>query len=276
MELQPYFGEQTLSAASIVVRVSKEDRNRAEALVVQTTKIKEVVDESTFTAAKRAAGQLKALIKEIDDARKAAKRPFAAVETAIEDLAHEVSSPVSSEMNRILTLLNRYVAKLERERAEADRKAKEALERERAEADRKVREAQAAKEEAERKARAAQDEAERLRAQQEAQARSLALEQAKLERELDTEVIGPPEPRRGLVPGGRVDHPRTYKLKDVWAIIKAKRLDLLRIELNISACNDEVRRQLEHAPDAEPVIPGVEITTQISVSVKAQAGARLN
>src|SRR6201984_234767 len=167
MDIIPYVGTEPVTVSSISVKVNPDDRARAESLVLRTGVINAVQDKGGFNAAKKAAGELKAMIDEIADSKKAAKRPFSTVEAAIEQLATEVLQPVADDHKRILGMLNGYVARLEALQKEEERKKiaqlQQQIEAERA----KVREAQLAQLRAEEQARHAQDEASRLMAQQE-------------------------------------------------------------------------------------------------------------
>jgi hypothetical protein len=272
LQIIPYVGEQEVTASALSVQINPGDRARAEALVLRTGVIQSVVDQGGFTAAKRAAGQLKALIDEIAESKRAAKRPFGAVEKAIDDLASEVGAPVADEHKRILALLNGYVTLLEAAAREEERKKTEALQKQIAAEREKLAIARAAQLEAEEQARAATDEVSRLRAREEARAKAVAAEQAQLASEMAGEIsqIGE-KPKRGLVPGGRVDHLYEFKLTDVLKTIQAGCLRLLRWEVDVLACRDSVKAQLEIAPDKEPELPGIEITKRINVSVRASA-----
>jgi hypothetical protein len=242
MELTPLYAGDELSVAQVKVLVNPKDRARAEALVSETSKLKTIARTEDLQAVKRAAGQCKAMLNEIEDAKKAAKRPFGAVEAAINDLASEVSDPVESEHKRLLGLLNAYVARVEAEEREELRRKREQAEQE----------------------------------QREAQARIQAArnEQALLEAEMQLELsrFNPaPPPAKGKITGGRVDHPWTYKVINIAQVIEKYGTRLIRWELDILACNDEVRRQLAEYPDRDPVIPGLQVERKVNVSVKAQA-----
>lgn len=270
----PYFGEEIVTATSIEVRINPEDRERAQALVERTSEITAVDDAVSFEAARGAAGQIKALLDEIALDKKRSKLPFAAVEAAIEKLAVNIANPVKTEQDRILGLLNGYVTKLEaarkadeRARADAQRKVQE-------EADRRVREAEIAQAAAQSELQAAKDEIERSKLREAAQRRDNQLLQQQLARELaaDVEQLGQSnEPPRGLVPGGRVNHTYDFELVNVQATCDARCYRLLRWALDIRACQDSVKTQVEMAPNIEPSLPGIKITKRLNVSVKASS-----
>jgi hypothetical protein len=273
MELVPWVGTTQLTASSVEVRVDPEDRRRVKEMLERWSAITVVNDDATFHAAKQAAGEVKALIDEVKASKAAAKQPFRAVATSIDNLAAEVGGPVEEESKRILSLLNSYVARLEakqkaeeKARAEADRKRQEAF-------DLKLAEAAKRAADAELEARKATDEAARLRAQKDAAERQLALAQAQLERDMSDELaqLGNNKPKPSLVPGGRVDHPLKFELINVQETCDARHYRLLRWTLDIRACQDACRSQLEQYPDREPTLPGIKVTRDISVSVKASA-----
>lgn len=270
IEIIPYLGSEPIAATKVFIRVNPADRARAEKLIERTAAITSVTDELSFEAARALAGEAKSMLNEIDDSRKAAKKPFGAVERAIDTVATDIAKNVLEEHERLLGLLNDYVVILERMRRAEEKAKADAARREREAYEKKIAQAQAAQRAAELEAQQARDEATRLRLQEEALKNQLLAEQQKLSQEMAEEIarIGE-EPKKGLVPGGRVDHPLIFKLIDLPAVINSHRLDLLRWELNIRACQDAVRLQLELNPDATPSLPGIEITQETSVSVRA-------
>ena len=242
IQIVPLFGEETITASNVTISVNKADRDRAQALVKRTQEITYVSgDDMSFEDARNAAAELKSLLDEIELSRKSAKTPFTAMERAIDGAASNVATPVKTEHKRVLALLNGYVAKLEAERKEEERRQAAARMLAQAQADRKVREAEAA--------------------------------QAKAQKELQADVdeLGKPdEAPRSLVPGGRVDHLYEFELVDVAATVKAGCWRLVKWTLDIMACRDSVKSQIEMLPpDQEPTLPGIKITKKLNVSVKA-------
>jgi hypothetical protein len=272
MQIQPMFGDEIITASNVEVRVNPDDRQRAKAVVQWSSAITGVTDDDTFAAARDAAASLKAMVDEIEISRKAAKTPFTAIGRAIDGAASNVSTPVENEHRRILGLLNGYVVKLEANRQEEQRREAEAKRIAQEEADRKVREAEDAQAKAQKELQAAQDEIERARLKIVAQQRENQLLQEQLARELQADVqeLDEPEAPRGLVPGGRVDHLYEFELVDVAATVKAGCWRLVKWTLDIMACRDSVKNQLEMLPpDQEPTLPGIKITKKLNVSVKA-------
>src|SRR4029077_1711429 len=110
MEIALYFGEQPITASNVEVRINPEDRQRANALIERTRKdVREVNDSEEFDVARQAAGQIKAMLDEIELSRKQVKTPFLVLERTIDETARRVSGPVKNEQNRILGLLGTYV-----------------------------------------------------------------------------------------------------------------------------------------------------------------------
>lgn len=271
MELSPYYGEQALTVADITVRIRSKDRERIKELLAQSqAENKVVTDENSFNRAKRSVSNLKAVEQEIHKAKRAAKTPFETVLDKIEELAKALSGPVVNEQTRIIELMKDRVRKLEAERAAEQKKLREKQQAEENAHRAKVRELELARAEAERKAREAQDEVERIKAQEEAKRKLEAVNNAETLRLLELEVASMMQaPEHGIVRGGRVSHPRHYKLVNAEQTVKAGSIRLLRIELDIRACDDAVRAQLEIAPDHEPTLPGIEISQDLSISIKA-------
>jgi hypothetical protein len=273
MELVPYVGENQLTASSVIVRVSPADRKRVTSLIARMKTVQAVVGDTTFHEAKRLAGESKAMLDEIETARKASKAPFRAIGTALDELAGEVGDPLADEHQRILMSLNAYVAELERKAKEAERKKAEALRIQNEANERKLKEAADKLAKAQLEARQAKDEAERLRKEKEAAQRLQALAEARLEQEMDAAIaaIGSDKPKPALVSGGRVDHPWKFELKNILEVVAARRFSLLRWSLDVRACQDAVKEQLEKDPNCTPVLPGIRCWQEISVSVKASA-----
>jgi hypothetical protein len=273
MDIVPFYGEQSLAVSDVIVRVNPDDRARALALVERTSQIVKVNDPASMQMAKRAAGELKAMLNEIEAAKKAAKLPFSAINEAINTQALDVGSPVASEHRRLLNLLNGYVEALEAARAREEAARIAEAQRIEAEAQRRIAEAEAARKKAEAEARAAQDEVVRARAQAEAAREEARVAQEQLARELALEAaaIGADKNRGSLVAGGRVDHTYEFRLVSLRDCINAGSINLLRWELDLRACAASVRSQLEIDPNREPSLPGIEIKRKTNVSVKASA-----
>jgi cell division septum initiation protein DivIVA len=273
MEISPYVNNHELLASDVTVRVNTDDRKRIDALLAQTSAIVMVNNNDTYALARHAAGRLKAMIDEVEDARKGCQRPFKAISEAVMNQARAIGKPVNDEHQRILGLLNNYVENMERE-AEAVRKRQHeqriAIEREH---QRRITEALEARRQAEEAARTAKNEAERERARADSMAALARAAQEQLAQELAAEIaeIGN-EPRKGLVPDGRVNHTWEFKLVNVHETIKAGSLSLLRFELDKLACLDSVKAQLAIDPNTPPSLPGITVTQRTNVSVRASAG----
>jgi hypothetical protein len=275
MQIIPKVGDHVVTASSVEVQINPEDRAEAEALVKRSKEFKYVSgDDMTFEDATAMAGELKAMLDRIQNAKKMAKAPFTAVEKAIDNLANNVSSPVKKEQERLLGLLAGHVAKLKAAREAEERRQAEARVLAQAEADRKVWEAQKQALLAQEQLRKAQGEIEQARHREELQRRESQLLQEQLARSLaiDVEELGVSDERpKGLIPGGRVTNDYTFELINVQQTCEARCYRLLRWELDILACKDAVRNLVEMNPNVEPTLPGIKITKKLSVSVGAAA-----
>jgi hypothetical protein len=107
-------------------------------------------------------------------------------------------------------------------------------------------------------------------ARERAQAQMAIASQAQLAQEMALEAarIGSDKLPKGKVPGGRVNYNYDYRVTDLRAALAAGHLRLFRWEIDKRACNDEVKAQLDKDPDADPHIPGIEITKTVNVSLK--------
>jgi len=250
MQILPYVGETIVSSGTVRIEVNPQDRDRADDLILSTSTISIVKDERTFKSARDAMGQLKSMLNEIIAGEKSAKQPFSAIVTRIGQLAKDVGLQVKAEHDRIQALTSRYVAALEA----AEAKRREEARKAQAEAETQIRQAQRA-------AELAKSEKEKARTQ-------LQLAQAQVKHET---LVADNQAREAqtLVPGGRVTHPWRFQLIDPEAVVKAGAKRLLRFELDLLACQDSVRAQLEIAPDKMPELPGIRITRETKVSVKA-------
>ena len=271
MEIVPFVGETPIRTSQFSIRVDPEDQRRVENLTLRASEIVVVNNSDSFAIAKHCAGQMKALLNEIEDARKASQRPQQALENAINELAQNIAGPLLGEQKRVLGLMNAYVARLEAEEKAEARRREEALRAQMAEQQRKLKEAEEAKLRAEAAARKAQDEVEAVRLKAEAQRRQEALEDAQLAQEMALEAskIGQNVPPKAKVPGGRVDHVFEFELVNIEALVKAGNWRLVTWKLDKRACMDSIRGQLEIDKDTEPSLPGIRITKRINVSVRA-------
>jgi predicted phage tail protein len=270
LEIQPFYGDEVLTTHSVQIRINPADRKRARELLAATADIIVVKDEQTFTLARHSLGQLKALLEEIEKGKKAVKQPFDQVLALIGETAKELWDPVMNEHRRIQELLNGYVKQLEDARKEEERKHREETRRLQQDHDRKIAEARAAQAKAEEDARKALDETARLKAKADAQAQLLVAANEQLAKEIALEASNMFESqKRGLVPGGRVDHNYEFTLVDLPLLIKSGSLRLLRWEVDHRACQDACQAQLQIDPSCEPTLPGIQVTRKLNVNVRA-------
>ena len=248
MQIIPYVGETIVSTDSVTIVVNPQDRDRAEDLVLATSTLTTVKDQRTLEVAREAAGKLKSMLTEISTSEKAAKQPFISITNKIGQLARDVGGSVKTEHERILKLCSVYVTKLEAE--EAERKAR-------------LRKAQA---EAERKIIAARKAAVAAPSVTEAAKAQIAIARAELDRQqikAEQEEIA----QKTKLAGGRITHPWRFELVDPYVTLGQGGYRLLRIEVDVLACQDNVRAQLEVNPDKEPVLPGIKVTRETKVFI---------
>jgi beta-glucosidase-like glycosyl hydrolase len=260
-----------ITAGSVVIVTDPDDQKRVDFLVSRCSALTDIQDDHSLTLARRLGGEVKAMLDEIQNQKRAVKTPFRMIENGIEERAKEISEPLLQEKTRIAGLLGGYVSRLEAaEKAEAARR-EAALQAQVREQQRRLHEAQNAQRKAEEEARDAKSEAERIMARERVAANQALQAQAQLAQEMAQEAaaIGSDKPVKGKIPGGRVTPVYSYRVVNLKAALTAGFLRLFRWEIDVRACNDEVRAQLDKDPDAEPQIPGLEITKTISVSVKA-------
>jgi hypothetical protein len=272
MELTPYYGDEPLATSTVQIRINPADRKRARELLAATADITVVDDEATFTIARHALGQLKGLLNEIEAGKKAVKKPFDAVLTAIGEAAAEIWDPVINEHRRVQELLNVHVKRLEDARKEEERKHREETRRIQQEHDRKIDEARAAQAKAEEEARQALDEVARQKAKLDAQTQLLVAANEQLAKEMALEASNMFESsKRGLVPGGRVDHNYVFVLENIAQVIQSGCLRLLRWDIDHRACQDACQAQLQIDPNCEPKLPGIRVSRNLNVNVKARS-----
>lgn len=245
MQLVPYYNEAPLEPERVLVQVNPEDLKRCHKLIERSkeTVPPTISNQQEFDVATRMAGQLKSLLNEITVAKKLAKSPFNVVLEQINSAATGLTDLIETEHKSVLAILAAYVAQLEAAKKEQERKQQEKLRLEQEEYARRIAEA-----------KQQHDEQEMIKQQ--------------LEMELALEVADLGYTERGLIRGGRVDHRWKFALTDMPALITSGHINLLRCELDYYACLDEVRAQLANNPQAEPIIPGVRITQETTVSVR--------
>jgi regulator of protease activity HflC (stomatin/prohibitin superfamily) len=275
MLLSPTFGgnRAQITADSVVIVTDPDDQKRVDFLVSRCALVTGVQDDHSLTLARRLGGEVKAMLDEILTQKKLVKGPLQAIEHAVEARAKEISEPLLKEKARIAALLGAYVSRLEAAKKAEQQRREAALQAQVNEQQQRLKEAEEAKLKAEAEARAAPSEAERLTARQRAQNSLAIAAQAQLAQEMAQEAakIGSDKPVRGKIPGGRVNYNYDYKVVNVRTLLEAGFFRLLRWEVDKRACNDEVRAQLDKDPDAEPKIPGIEITKTVNVSLKPTA-----
>lgn len=250
MQLQPLYNNLPFDLTALKVKPVAHDKERIQAAVERAGVIQGVTDETSFTAAKRMLSELKGIQAELDAAKKLTKMPGQQFLNAVEQLAKELGAGLATERERIESMANGYVAKLE-----AAERAREAERRRKAEEERKQIEEQI------RAAKAAKD--------------AQALEEAQLAAELaaDIEKLGARRNTETKIAGGRVEHRFLFRLIDIKALVGAGLWQCVRFELDHLGCNDVVKAQIEKG--IEPFLPGVEITQTTKVHMRASSRIEL-
>lgn len=245
MQLIPLYQDRPFDLSTLKVRPLAKDKERILEVVERATGVSSVTDKDTFTAAKRMVAELKGIQQELDLAKKLTKTPAQQFLNAVEGLAKELGEALIVQRTRIERMLNAFVERLEAEEAAraAERKKKADEEAKRLEEQMKA-------------ARAAND--------------AQAMEEAQIAAEMAADIA-----QMGLrnkevkVAGGRIEHRRSFRLVDVKQVVGAGLWQCVRFELDHLGCNDVVRAQLEKG--IEPFIPGVEITLDTKVHMKASS-----
>ena len=234
----------------IRVRPDPKATNRVWQLQERSLKITQVTNATEAQLATRMAGEIREMEEEITFAKKQTKGPIRAIENGIEAVAKELLMPVLEEKRRIGKLLAEWVQKIEAELALERQKAQEAL-----------RTAEEARRKAEEEAERAKNEAERLQAEM----RVIA---ATMKSDLQADLAAKAEEEKPKIAGGQIKRPHKFRLINPKEVFANGFMHVLRIELDILACQDEVRAQQARSI-LPPHIPGVEITQETVVHVRA-------
>jgi signal transduction histidine kinase len=251
MQLTPYLGDTPIESDKFRCEPDPRAIQRITGLISRTWEITQVGTEAEAQLATRVAGEIRDMEEEINLAKRQTKNPIRAIENGIEAVAKELLGPVLEEKRRIGNLLSLWVQKKEAELAEERQKAREAL-RAAEEAQRKAEQAQ----------RQAEDESARLKAEQ-------AMIEAQIIAGMQAQQLAESMEQKAKLPGTKVSHPYHFRLVNLKAVVAAGLEGIiLRVELDVLACNDMVRTQLAQGK-AEPEIPGVEITQETVVHVRA-------
>lgn len=250
MQLTPYLGDTPIETDKFRCEADPQATKRIASLVSRSWQITAITQEADAQLATRVAGEIRQMEEEINLAKRSTKGPIRAIEAGIEAVAKELLDPVLEEKKRISNLLASWVKQKEAALAEERRKAQEALQK-----------AEDARRKAEQEARKAKDEVERFKAEQ-------AMMEAKIIAGMQAQQLAHTEELKATLPGTKVSHPYHFKLYDLKAVVNAGLQNILRVELDVLACNDIVRGQLAQGK-FEPEIPGVEITQETVVHVRA-------
>jgi len=234
-----------------------------------------VTDADTQAEVTNAVRDIKRLLKEVEDGRKAVKAPVLDIGRKIDAAAAEFTATLEAEANRLTGLLTSYETQQRRIAAEAEAKRQEEIRKQEAEAraaqaeiERKAREAEAARQAAERAAREAtnaearakaqeaarkaMEEAAALAAQKEKEAASAKLEQAELTRA--------PAPVAPKAAGTAVSQLWVFEVTDIKAL-HAARPELVDLYERRADIITRIRQ-------GEREIPGLRIYQDTRVTVR--------
>lgn len=250
MQLTPYLGDTPIETDKFHCEADPKATKRIAGLLHRTWEITHVRDEAEAQVATRMAGEIREMEEEINLAKRQTKGPIRAIENGIEAVAKELLGPVLEEKRRIGNLLAEWVKQREAAMREAYRKGQEAL-----------RKAEEARRRAEEETKKAKSEIERMKAEQ------VAME-AKIIEGMQAQQLELAKEGKATLPGTKVSHPLHFRLLSLKTVVDAGLESILRIELDILACNDIVRGQMAQGK-FEPEIPGVEITQDTVVHVRA-------
>lgn len=234
-----------------------------------------VTDSDTQAEVTNAVRDIKRLLKEVEDGRKAVKAPVLDIGRKIDAAAAEFTATLEAEANRLTGLLTAYETQQRRIAAEAEAKRQAEIRKQEAEAraaqaeiERKAREAEQARLAAERAAREATNAEARAKAQEEArkaqeeQAKAAA-EKAKREeadRLQQAELMRAPAPTVARPSGVSASTPWTFEVVDLKALYAA-RPELVDLVIRR---NDTITRIRQ----GEREIPGLRIYQDTKVVVR--------
>jgi hypothetical protein len=285
LEIIPYVGDNPLSLSEPDqhIEVSPAFKKHMLAAISRSQRLSVVTDRNQDSVTS-ALGEFKAFTDQIESAKKAAKAPYLAIGSGIENAARSLLEPILAETKRLKDLLIGYASRKQFERDEALRAAEEAkaareeaerTELARLENERQVLEYQRRHSETLEEDRVVREQLRLKESQIKDQSLSLAFaESAQVEAPIFTEplVRGTPfrlEPEVVLA----VDGLRTMIESGLEPAMREglrEQLDLgfnlvrrfIKVQLRLADAKSEIRRQLdehENDPAFHPSIPGLEV-----------------
>lgn len=234
-----------------------------------------VTDADTQTEVANAVRDIKRLLKEVEDGRKAVKAPVLDIGRKIDAAAAEFTATLEAEANRLTGLLVGYETEQRRIAAEAEAKRQEELKRQQEEAELARKrallletEAREKREAAERAAREATNAEARAKAQEEARKAQEARQQAAAEKAKQeeaeklqqAELLRAPAPTVTRPSGVSASTPWTFEVVDLKALYAA-RPELVDLVIRR---NDTITRIRQ----GEREIPGLRIYQDTKVVVR--------
>lgn len=235
-----------------------------------------VTDADTQTEVTNAVRDIKRLLKEVEDGRKAVKAPVLDIGRKIDAAAAEFTATLEAEANRLTGLLTTYETQQRRIAAEAEAKRQEELKRQQEEAELARKrallletEAREKREAAERAAREATNAEARAKAQEEARKAHEAQQQAVAEKAKQeeatklqqAELLRAPAPVVTRAAGASVSAPWTFEVVDIKALHAAKP-ELVELSVKRSDVLAVIRGGARE-------IPGLRIYQDTKVTVRA-------
>jgi len=234
-----------------------------------------VTDADTQAEVTSAVRDIKRLLKEVEDGRKAAKAPALDIGRKIDAAAAEFTATLEAESNRLTGLLTTYETQQRRIAAEAEAKRQAELKRQQEEAELARKrallletEAREKREAAERAAREATNAEARAKAQEEARraaAAFVAMEAEKAKQEEaaklhQAEALRAPAPTVTRAAGAAVSAPWTFEVTDIKALFAANP-DLVELSVKRSDVLALIRSGTRE-------IPGLRIYQETKVVVR--------
>lgn len=257
MEITTVKNETAIAVSDISILIAEEHTKNRDALILASQKITEV-NEDNLQAVISTGGQIKAILKMVENERKRVKDPVLNLGRAIDAAASNFTDSLKKESNRLDTLAGVYAAKKrEEERAEAARKAEEArnAEDERLKA---IKEAEEAKRIAEKSLANAGDESDKEKAE-------IALMEAEIAQEeaFSQPVEVPEEVQKTGIRGASIRPKYDVELLDIKALYEAYP-QAVEMTMKKSVVNDLISKGITD-------IPGVKLTEQVKVNIRATA-----
>ena len=251
------------SIAALAVIATPDLIQRRDALLDRAAEISSVENQEQADRAVAIAGDLKRVLDEIEASRKAIKNPFDQIAKGIQDVAKATSAPVETDRARLNGLVSSFIAKQEREAAEARRRAEA--------------KARAAQERAAAKQREADAEAKRLLEEAEKAKKSGNLEEAfDLEcsaADAQTEAAQPlvpaytpPPAAKVQMSGAAISRGWGFEVVNLHKLLAAHP-ECVELVAKAQAIQNAIKAEAARLDEGEiPSIPGLKIFPKVGIS----------